>query len=273
MAAPQRPVPALQLITELKASVDAAHRNATELRRRVGELEARLALIDAGGKPRFPVKFRAQFHEDTYLWDLFEGKIDGFFIECGAFDGLSLSVSYAFEAVGWTGLLVEALPERARACAANRPGSRVVNAAIGGRDAKGEVEFIVTDDQWGGMLSYCNTTRHHLEAVERANVPRKKVSVPYTCFNELLKDHSGPIDFAVLDVEGGEVPLLEGFDLHRFKPRVLVIEENTWDVPVSPIQAYLRMQPYAEIGLIACNRIFVRADETALIDRARKLHA
>lgn len=273
MPPPQRPPPALQLIADLQASVEVARRNANDLRRRVAEMEARLSLAESGRKPALPVKFRAQFHEDTYLWELFEGRLDGFFIECGAFDGLYLSVSYAFEAVGWSGLLVEALPEKAKACADNRPGSRVVNAAMGGRDAKGEVEFIVTDDKWGGMLSYFNTTRHHLEAVERANVPRKKVSVPYTCFNELLRNHSGPIDFAVLDVEGGEVPLLEGFDLHRFKPRVLVIEENTWDVPVSPIQAYLRMQPYVEIGGLACNRIFVRADETDLIERAKKLLA
>lgn len=273
MPPPQKPLPALQLIADLQASVEAGRRNTNDLRRRVAELEARLALVESGRKATLPIKFRSQFHEDTFLWELFEGRTDGFFIECGAFDGLSLSVSYAFEAVGWSGLLVEALPDKAAACAANRPGSRVVNAAMGGRDALGSVEFIVTDDQWGGMLSYCNTTRHHLQAVERANVARTKVSVPYTNFNELLKEHRGPIDFAVLDVEGGEVPLLEGFDLHRFKPRVLVIEENTWDVPVSPIQAYLRTQPYTEIGLIACNRIFVRADETALIERAVKLHA
>ena len=59
------------------------------------------------------LEFRSQFGEDALLWDFFAGQLDGFFIEVGAFDGYNYSVSYAFECIGWDGLLIEAHPDLA----------------------------------------------------------------------------------------------------------------------------------------------------------------
>ena len=69
-----------------------------------------------------PGQFTAQDGEDVLLAELFGYKTDGFFIEIGAYDGLYLSNSYFFEQLGWRGLLVEPLPEKAAACRRNRPG-------------------------------------------------------------------------------------------------------------------------------------------------------
>src|SRR5205085_63384 len=81
---------------------------------------AAAALARTGGSPRYPIEFPSQFGEDMLLWDLFGGKTSGFFIEVGAHDGHSDAISYPFEAVGWTGLLVEPLPDRYKECAARR---------------------------------------------------------------------------------------------------------------------------------------------------------
>src|SRR5437762_915560 len=54
------------------------------LRRRVYRSEALAALREAGREPSIPLEFRSQCGEDLWLWDLFEGKPDGFFIEVGA---------------------------------------------------------------------------------------------------------------------------------------------------------------------------------------------
>jgi len=55
--------------------------------------------------------YRAQFGEDRILWQVFKRRHHGYFIEVGAYDGITLSNTYFLEQMGWTGLLVEPIPE------------------------------------------------------------------------------------------------------------------------------------------------------------------
>jgi FkbM family methyltransferase len=209
-----------------------------------------------------PVEFRSQFGEDALLWDFFAGQLQGFFIEVGAFDGYKFSVSYAFESIGWDGLLIEAIPERHAQCVQRRPHSRVAHAALSCRGSSGTTEFTVTDDFHGGMLSYLNPDPAHVEAPGLKSAPRRKVQVPLTTMNDLLGDREGEIDFAVIDVEGGELLLLDGFDLEKYRPKLLLVEDNTIiDRGGDPQLARLMEQSgYKEKARLEMNRLFVRAD-------------
>src|SRR2546430_9729205 len=104
----------------------------TRWRLRACEAEAvarwRAAGGEASGRPR--PEARSQTGEDALLWDLLGDRESGFFVEAGAYDGYTFSVSYLFEAAGWTGVLVEPLGDRAAECTERRPASRVVNAAV-----------------------------------------------------------------------------------------------------------------------------------------------
>src|ERR1043165_2070963 len=111
------------------------------LRKRVSRLEAAECLREAGRSPSIPLEFTSQFGEDCWLWDLFGAQRDGFFIEAGAFDGHLFSVSYAFEALGWKGLLVEPIPEQFEKARQRRPYSRVVHAALGPPGSSGSCTF------------------------------------------------------------------------------------------------------------------------------------
>lgn len=51
--------------------------------------------------------------------------------------------------------------------------------------------------------------------------------MPYTPLNCLLDSVTEHVDFLSLDVEGAELSVLDGFDLHKYCPRVLIIESNT----------------------------------------------
>lgn len=90
-------------------------------------------LRSAGRAARYPVDFRADCSEDVLLFHLFEGRLDGTCVECGAFDGLTASVTYALDAIGWKTILIEASPGAAALCAKNRPASRVVHGAASGK--------------------------------------------------------------------------------------------------------------------------------------------
>ena len=235
------------------------------LRMRVCPLEAIELCRQRGRTPTMPVQFRSQFGEDVILWEIFSEQADGFFIEVGAYDGYTLSVSYAFEAIGWKGLLVEALPERAEQCRQRRKNSRVVHSALGRRGSAGTTTFeFVQGRGFLEMFSYAKTTASHVEQIKAEGGTRTQVTVPLTSMNELLKDHTGPIDFAVIDVEGGELDLLDGFDLHKYKPRVLLIEDNQGSKSTE-LPMYMSMFPYVQICFVGVNRLYVRADETAIL--------
>jgi hypothetical protein len=70
----------------------------------------------------------------------------------------------------------------------------------------------------------------------------------------------------VLDVEGAEADVLNGFDLARFKPRVLLIE----DIEIkssTPLTSYMQSQDYHPLGFLEVNRIYVHKDEKEILER------
>lgn len=223
-----------------------------------------------GTPPRGLVEFRAQFGEDCLLYELFEGKQDGFFIEAGAFNGVDFSVSFAFERLGWTGLLVEAIPGRIAECRTHRPHSRVVHAAIGAPGGPQTVSFATTVDGYGGMLSRRTDTSDTLMPQLPADMPVTNVPVPLKTLDELLEGHAGPIDFVALDLEGGEVDALKGFTLSRFRPRVLMLEDEV-EAKTSPIREYMNTQPYTFAGWAEVNLIYIHNEEKALLERFNKM--
>ena len=228
-----------------------------------------LAVGNGAGRPK--PEFRSQNGEDVLLWALLGGAAIGRFIEVGAFDGFSFSVSYGFESVGWTGLLVEPLPDQFAACVARRGTfSRVVNAALGPAGSAGEAEFTVVGG--GEMLSFLSLTDGHATRLARETtiVPRT-VRAPLTSMDALLEadpamDKPGAIDFAVIDVEGGELALLQGFDLTRFRPRVLLVEDNAMGRDTT-VRKLIEAQGYWCVGNLEANDVFISRAEPALLAR------
>jgi FkbM family methyltransferase len=208
------------------------------------------------------------------LWMLFHGKPEGQCIEVGAFDGYSFSVSYVFESVGWSGLLVEALPERYNQCKDRRSRfSRVVHAALGPAGSSGTAEFTLVDG--GEMLSYLNLTEGHKTRLAReTTITPRTVQAPLTSMDNLLADDParsapGVIDFAVIDVEGGEEGLLKGFDLKRFRPRVLLVEDNTFGKDTT-VRKLIESHGYVCVGNLDANDLFILNSEVGLIENYRR---
>jgi FkbM family methyltransferase len=228
--------------------------------------KAELAMQRAGRSPSAPVEFKSQFGEDITAWELLGGQLDGFFIEAGAFDGYHYSVTYGLEVVGWSGLLVEPLPDVAERCKQRRPGSRVVHSALSRRGAAKSATFTVVEDHYGGMLSYLKPTDQHVTATSWAK--RRTVEVPVTTLDELLAEHTAAVDLAVIDVEGGELDVLDGFDLNRFRPRVLIVEDNSQGRDPG-LRNYMARFPYELALRVAVNDVYVRKDESEILERAK----
>ncbi len=238
-------------------------------RQRIAALEARQTIADKGRAPRHKIEFRSQFGEDLWIWDVLGWQTEGFFIEVGAFDGYHYSVTYALEAMGWNGLLIEALPGPFEKCSERRKHARVVNSALGRRGASGTTKFVSVKDQYGGMLSFAQAESDHSRIIARSKVATTTIEVPLTSMDALLADHSGPVDVAVIDVEGGELDVLDGFNLDKYKPRLLILEDN--EMGANPaLGNWMSTKPYVFAGWLAVNRLYVRADEERMLDRLKR---
>src|SRR5262245_18490625 len=80
------------------------------LQKQLFDFMARADCAQRGVTPRLPIEFRSEWGEDCLLYDLFRDQPGGVYIEVGAMDGRWLSVTWAFDAIGWSGLLVEPMP-------------------------------------------------------------------------------------------------------------------------------------------------------------------
>lgn len=154
----------------------------------------------------------------------------GFFIEAGANDGYLQSNTYYFERIkGWTGLLVEPVPELYEACRRERPGSQVFNCALVPRDQDGRTVTITV----GGLMSLVHGAQgsteadraHALAGTRGGHEPNYDIEVPGRTLSSLLDEAgTGEIDLLVLDVEGYEPEALAGLDLACHAPRFLLVE-------------------------------------------------
>ena len=192
----------------------------------------------------------------------------GFFVEAGANDGFDQSNTYHLEREhGWTGLLVEAVPELCALAVAERPRSRVVNCAlVASGDDRAEVEI-----RYGGLRSIVAGT-HGSEAADRAWVEPAfdlgledaySVVVPARTLTSLLDEMQAPeIDLLSLDVEGYEAQVLAGLDLERHAPRLVLVEMIERGARPS-IEAVLGVRYVAVEQLSPFDVLYARADQVA----------
>jgi FkbM family methyltransferase len=167
-------------------------------------------------------QFYSQTGEDVLLSQIFSEKENGCCLEIGALDGIKDSTTFYFENKGWRCVLIEANPKLAEKARINRRGP--VFACAAGAHV-GTVELMIVE----GAEPLSTTISDNLPKYRNLGFHQiERVKVPMLRLNDML-EKSGivQLDFATIDVEGAELDVLQGFDLARWKPRVLVLEDNS----------------------------------------------
>lgn len=211
-------------------------------------------------KAESDIHFTSQTGEDRALLAYFGGKRDGVYVEVGAYDGVEMSNSYAFEQMGWSGVLVEADPDLAERCRQNRPKSQIVNSAAVPPGSPAQVTFQVASENRGlSSLELDGASRSLLKSWT-GRVAIREITVPAKTLNEILGDAGiQKIDFMTIDVEGHEWSVLRGLDLRRWKPRVLILERNQ-SMPDRRIFEHLQRSGYRYTGRTGVNDWYERVD-------------
>lgn len=171
-------------------------------------------------------------HADDYIaWQLLNKPSSGLVVEVGAFDGVHLSNSYSLELRGWRSLCIEPNPDIFQHLKGNRRKSVNVNCAVVGDASIQEVEFFVEKI---GVLSGIEFDEHDVkERYDRRGLTYEspsRVRVAAKTLDQIFDENGmGPndVDLLSIDVEGYELEVLKGFDIERFRPKLLVVEANT----------------------------------------------
>jgi FkbM family methyltransferase len=194
-------------------------------RSELGRLRRRLAERFGSAKYSRPALYDMDHKLERHL--PFDG---GFFVEAGANDGFLQSNTYYLERFkGWTGILIEPIPDLYRRCLVERRNARVFNYALVSDDyAKSSVKML-----YGGLMSVVEgaqgsgeADRAHVEAGSMLGWDRNyELDVPARTLTSVLKETGAPeIDLLSLDVEGYETDVLAGLDFDRWAPRYLLVE-------------------------------------------------
>lgn len=169
------------------------------------------------GSPSF-----SQYGEDALLVRLLQSRRKGTCVEIGAYDGHTFSMTYLLEKKGWQCVLVEPMADCAAKIRAER-NARVFECAVG--SSEGQTTLLQAEGV--RMLSTISRRPEEVERIRRANSDIRETLVPLRTIDSILQE-CGPLklDFVSIDVEGTEEDALRGFDVQRWRPRILIVEDK-----------------------------------------------
>lgn len=152
------------------------------------------------------------------LWRVLQHVEQGFYIDVGANDPVTESVTKAFSERGWHGINIEPLLSHYVDLKCDRP--RDVNLQCAAGESSGEVEIWECDVRGWATASEDVAAQHSSKGYsgEFHKVPVLRLS------DICGKYVTGEIHFLKIDVEGFEKSVINGMDFTRFRPWVMVIE-------------------------------------------------
>jgi FkbM family methyltransferase len=165
----------------------------------------------------------SQIFQDLFVLRTLKEKRDGFFVEFGAGDGVSLSNTYLLEQqYGWSGIVAEPARIWHRALRANRlcaVDTDCVWSTTG--------ERLVFNEVSTPELSTIDALSSH-DSHSTARREGRRYAVRSVSLVDLLQRHHAPrrIDFLSIDTEGSEYSILSSFDFGRYDVQVISVEHN-----------------------------------------------
>ena len=158
----------------------------------------------------------------------------GVLLEVGAAHPIDSSLSYSFRSSGWKIISIEPNPEFIQEF--NKLSLECLPYACCAED-KGQSDFHISSQPM-----QCSALEVRYTGIFPVS-EFKTIKVEALTLNTIMKRHHpsiNSIDILIVDTEGWELEVLMGFDLSKFSPRIVVIEE----LGVTPISSYMKDKNY-----------------------------
>jgi len=152
----------------------------------------------------------------------FGHKENGYFVECGAYDGKMFSNTYGLSILGWHGLYIEPVPHLMLECKRNHAFNlniQYFDKPIG-KEYVENIPFYPGD--WASSLCedvvnanpHLDKNRFFMTSVYPLDYVLDRYSVPYG------------FDLIIIDTEGNDRQVLEGFSIQKYYPKLVIVEYN-----------------------------------------------
>ena len=209
--------------------------------------------------------FYSQFGEDRILFDIFKGKKHGTCIEVGANDGVNDSTSYFFEKLGWNCILVEPNPDLCRQIRSVRNGVLYEYAASSSHHVT--TLYIAEGAERAHGVSTISDDKEIHNRIKNYRFSCRPVAVQTKTLDEMLLDAqiSADIDFISIDVEGHELEVLEGFAIEKWKPTIILVEDNS-NYESNIVSNYLKKYGYVRFKRTGVNDWYSSRKDKQLVN-------
>lgn len=181
-------------------------------------------------------------------------KNTGIFFDVGAFEPIRISNSYHFEKNGWDCYCFEANTDLIPELQSKR--KHVYNYAIANEDKESVTFHVVQTSNWTAGFSAINISEDYKKIFPCEFQSVKLLTVPQRSLNSIIEQEIPEvkeIDILSIDIEGGEYNCLQGLDLVKYKPKVIVIENVMND---TSIRSYLELHKYTLDRQIGYNQYY-----------------
>ena len=163
----------------------------------------------------------AQDVEDVMLQRAFPRDYRGFYIDAGASDPVQFSVTKHFYDRGWRGINIEPVSSVWGRPREQRPRDVNLNAGLSDREGRFTFYEVASETTWSTFSAEV------AEAFRGRGLEVRPHEIPVTTLARVCEQHAdAPIDVLKIDVEGHELEVISGGDWVRWRPRVVLVENN-----------------------------------------------
>lgn len=169
---------------------------------------------------------------DEVISSYFHPSFVGSMLDVGASHPVENSCSYHFEKNGWKVIMVEANPFWVPMLQEQRAG-KVLNYAASDKNID-EVDFLIAylHNHVSGAISSLHPDERLVNQYSSMITGYESVKVSARTIDWILMNETSELkslDVVLLDIEGGELAALRGFDVKLWRPKLFVIENNYED--------------------------------------------
>ena len=168
---------------------------------------------------------KAQLRQDVFALCAAGFKRDGFFVEFGATDGVTLSNTHLLESqYGWSGILAEPAHKWHDALRTNRTATIETDCVYSRTGERLDFREAAVGEL-SSLQSFADGAGDNHGSARRQG---RTYEVTTVSLLDLLERHGAPrvIDYMSVDTEGSEYEILSAFDFARYDVRCLTIEHN-----------------------------------------------